>query len=218
MQYHTSTQKEYWTFKCQNELDMCRFEANDSAIKRIKETIEKDREIQRVNSVEVEQYSTALRTYDDNHICEFDKLKPKVEFLTPTEEKVFYEFYELKLRDICQLYRKQDKVAPPLKIVGTAIAFFKRFFLHNSCMDYPLQDIMYTCIFLAFKTEERTKDLDTFLQIAHFNGTREKYFKVILDLEIIVVEQLHFHLQILHPMGSIDGILADLSVYVFIYI
>eukprot|EP00122_Pirum_gemmata_P001378 Pgem_evm1s1234 len=65
-------------------------------------------------------------------------------------------------------------------------------------------------MFLAFKNEERTKTLHDFLSINVFKGKKDKYKKIILDYELTVVEQLHFHLQVLHPQRPVDGLLTDI--------
>jgi len=69
-------------------------------------------------------------------------------FLTYDEEKVLLIHYEYLLKQFC------GKFQPPItmpSVVGTSIAYFKRFYLRNSVMDFHPKDIYLVCIYLACK-------------------------------------------------------------------
>lgn len=59
-------------------------------------------------------------------------------FLAPNDERMLLKSYELNLKDFCRRFE------PPMPkcIVGTAFHYFKRFYLHNSPMDYHPKEIL----------------------------------------------------------------------------
>lgn len=59
-------------------------------------------------------------------------------FLTPQEELILLRQYEQQLKEFCK------KFDPPMPkyVVGTALHYFKRFYLHKSTMDYHPKEIL----------------------------------------------------------------------------
>ncbi|XP_018328774.1 cyclin-H [Agrilus planipennis] len=126
-------------------------------------------------------------------------------FLTPEEEKTMVRRYELHLRDFCKRFQ------PPMPrcVVGTAFHYFKRFYIHNSVMNYHPKEIMVTCVYLACKVEEFNVSMPQFL--ANIKGDREKASDIILNNELLLMEQLNFHLAIHNPFRPIEGLLIDIK-------
>lgn len=59
-------------------------------------------------------------------------------FLSPDEEQKLLKNYEYNLKEFCRRFE------PPMPkcVVGTAFHYFKRFYLHNSPMDYHPKEIL----------------------------------------------------------------------------
>nr|CAI5863334.1 unnamed protein product [Callosobruchus analis] len=126
-------------------------------------------------------------------------------FLTPEEEKIMVKRYELHLRDFC----KRFQPSMPRCVVGTAFHYFKRFYINNSVMNYHPKEIMVTCIYLACKVEEFNVSIQQF--VANIKGDREKATDIILNNELLLMEQLNFHLSIHNPFRPVEGLLIDIK-------
>lgn len=131
--------------------------------------------------------------------------------------------YEIHLREFCKRFQ------PPMPryVIGTAFQYFKRFYIHNSVMNYHPKEIMYennvdscicakcgcfraTCVYLACKVEEFNVSISQF--IANIKGDREKAADIILNNELLLMEQLNFHLAIHNPFRPVEGLLIDIKV------
>ncbi|XP_028131139.1 cyclin-H [Diabrotica virgifera virgifera] len=126
-------------------------------------------------------------------------------FLTPEEEKTMVKRYELHLRDFCKRFQ------PPMPryVIGTAFHYFKRFYIHNSVMNFHPKEIMVTCIYLACKVEEFNVSIQQF--VANIKGDRDKATDIILNNELLLMEQLNFHLSIHNPFRPVEGLLIDIK-------
>lgn len=78
-------------------------------------------------------------------ICAVSKVPPSFQpeelseiFLTPAEERVLARNYESHLREFCKRF------TPPMPraVIGTAFHYFKRFYVHNSIMDFHPKEIL----------------------------------------------------------------------------
>lgn len=49
-------------------------------------------------------------------------------------------------------------------IQGTAMTYFRRFYMQQSIFEFDFTDIMCSCIYLAIKIEEYNLNLDTFVK------------------------------------------------------
>lgn len=135
--------------------------------------------------------------------------------------------YELHLRDFC----KRFQPPMPRAVVGTAFHYFKRFYINNSVMNYHPKEIMFvifcfhfitlflrylnsrvTCVYLACKVEEFNVSITQF--VANIKGDREKASDIILNNELLLMEQLNFHLAIHNPFRPVEGLLIDIKVSV----
>ena len=59
--------------------------------------------------------------------------------LTAGEEQIIQDYYILGLQKM-----SSETLKLPLSVEATALAYFKRFYLNNSVMDYNPKDIMFT--------------------------------------------------------------------------
>jgi len=60
-------------------------------------------------------------------------------FVTPAEEHLLCQYFMKKLLEFCNHFQ------PPIpkSALATAAAYFKRFYLHTSVMEYHPKDILY---------------------------------------------------------------------------
>ncbi|VEN59131.1 unnamed protein product [Callosobruchus maculatus] len=158
------------------------------------------------NEEELNKLREAANT---NHIQTYGKNIDAVAkydfFLTPEEEKIMVKRFELHLRDFC----KRFQPSMPRCVVGTAFHYFKRFYINNSVMNYHPKEIMVTCIYLACKVEEFNVSIQQF--VANIKGDREKATDIILNNELLLMEQLNFHLSIHNPFRPVEGLLIDIK-------
>lgn len=67
-----------------------------------------------------------------------------------------------------------------------------------------------TCVYLACKVEEFNVSITQF--VANIKGDREKASDIILNNELLLMEQLNFHLTIHNPFRAVEGLLIDIKV------
>lgn len=156
-----------------------------------------------------EEINTLRRNSNLKHIQTFEKNIKEGDrssyFLSADEERVMVRKYELQLRDFCKRFQ------PPMPrcVIGTATHYFKRFYIYNSVMNYHPKEIMVTCIYLAAKVEEFNVSISQF--VANIRGDREKASDIILNNELLLMEQLKFHLAIHNPFRPVEGLLIDIK-------
>ena len=126
-------------------------------------------------------------------------------FLRPDEEKALLIHYQYVLRDFCGNF----KPPMPRSVVGTAFQYYKRFYLYNSVMDYHPKFILVTCIYLACKVDEFNVSMEQFLE--NVRGDREKARDGIINHELLIMEQLKFHLTVHNPFRAIEGLFIDIK-------
>ncbi|ESO86567.1 hypothetical protein LOTGIDRAFT_167090 [Lottia gigantea] len=96
-----------------------------------------------------------------------------------------------------------------IHLSGTALVFFKRFYLNNSVMDYHPRDLMLTCIYLSCKVEEFYVPIGQFVK--NLKGDREKFADIILGFELLLMQKVHYHLTIHNPFRALEGLFIDLK-------
>ncbi|KAI5088311.1 cyclin-H [Silurus meridionalis] len=174
--YHNSSQKKYWTFNKEANLDHLRLESNQK----------------------FRAKALSLR-------------KPGISesmFLDPHEEKVLFKHYEKRLLDFCTVF----KPVMPKSVVGTACMYFRRFYLNNSLMEYHPRTIMLTCAYLSCKVDEFNVSSTQFVGNLQENpAAQEKALEQILEYELLLIQQLNFHLVIHNPYRPFEGFLIDLK-------
>lgn len=126
-------------------------------------------------------------------------------FLSPEEERIIYKHYEFALRDFC----KKFQPPVPRSVTGTSFHYFKRFYLNNSVMDYHPKHMLVTCVYLACKVEEFNVSIAQFVN--NVRGDREKATDIILNNELLLMQQLEYHLTIHNPYRPLEGLLIDIK-------
>ncbi|NXT90245.1 CCNH protein, partial [Anhinga rufa] len=128
--------------------------------------------------------------------------------LEPQEELAICKYYEKRLVDFCAVF----KPAMPRSVVGTACMYFKRFYLNNSVMEYHPRIIMLTCAFLACKVDEFNVSSAQFVgNLRESPLGQEKALEQILEYELLLIQQLNFHLIVHNPYRPFEGFLIDLK-------
>lgn len=128
--------------------------------------------------------------------------------LDQREEKVLFRHYEKKLLDFCSIF----KPAMPKSVVGTACMYFRRFYLNNSLMEYHPRTIMLTCAYLSCKVDEFNVSSSQFVgNLQEIPAAQEKALEQILEYELLLIQQLNFHLVVHNPYRPLEGFLIDLK-------
>ncbi|XP_069736112.1 cyclin-H isoform X1 [Phaenicophaeus curvirostris] len=128
--------------------------------------------------------------------------------LEPHEELAICKYYEKRLVDFCTVF----KPTMPRSVVGTACMYFKRFYLNNSVMEYHPRIIMLTCAFLACKVDEFNVSSAQFVgNLRESPFGQEKVLEQILEYELLLIQQLNFHLIVHNPYRPFEGFLIDLK-------
>uniref|UniRef100_A0A8C2RMZ5 Cyclin-H n=1 Tax=Capra hircus TaxID=9925 RepID=A0A8C2RMZ5_CAPHI len=90
--------------------------------------------------------------------------------------------------------------------------YFKRFYLNNSVMEYHPRIIMLTCAFLACKVDEFNVSSPQFVgNLRESPLGQEKALEQILEYELLLIQQLNFHLIVHNPYRPFEGFLIDLK-------
>ncbi|XP_047273819.1 cyclin-H isoform X1 [Homo sapiens] len=132
-------------------------------------------------------------------------------FLEPHEEMTLCKYYEKRLLEFCSVF----KPAMPRSVVGTACMYFKRFYLNNSVMEYHPRIIMLTCAFLACKVDEFNVSSPQFVgNLRESPLGQEKALEQILEYELLLIQQLNFHLIVHNPYRPFEGFLIDLKLFI----
>ncbi|ORX42446.1 cyclin-like protein [Piromyces finnis] len=181
--YEQTSQYRHWFFT-KEELKEIREEVNKKAVEQIKENMQKEWEYQKqINS-------------------NIEPLKP-IDFMTADDQKTLALFYETKIIDYCRFFKFSNKV------VATSIAYFKRFYLYCSMMQYAPKNIVLTCLFLACKSENSYIPLDEFLKKVPKGPSVE----TIKELELTVSQYIRFEFQIQSPFWALHGFYLDIQAF-----
>ncbi|KFO77692.1 Cyclin-H, partial [Cuculus canorus] len=151
----------------------------------------------------------ANRKYWNAAIClSFKVQQTDLALLEPHEELAICKYYEKRLVDFCAVF----KPTMPRSVVGTACMYFKRFYLNNSVMEYHPRIIMLTCAFLACKVDEFNVSSAQFVgNLRESPLGQEKALEQILEYELLLIQQLNFHLIVHNPYRPFEGFLIDLK-------
>ncbi|KAL7662772.1 Cyclin-like domain-containing protein [[Candida] zeylanoides] len=119
---------------------------------------------------------------------------------TLEEEQRFLAYYGKSLLNTGDFFRM------PTQVKATAVSFFKKFFLVHSIMEFNPKSVLYTCLFLAAKSE------NYFMSIASFASKLPKTEPSdVLDLEFTVLQSLRFTLYVHHPFRPLYGFFLDMQ-------
>lgn len=130
-------------------------------------------------------------------------------FLERHEEDAVLRHYERRLLDFCGAF----KPVMPKSVVSTAIMYFRRFYLNNCIMEYHPRIIMLTCAYLSCKVDEFNVSCTQFVGnlLQETPAGQERVLEQILEYELLLIQQLNFHLVVHTPYRPMEGLLIDLK-------
>lgn len=144
---------------------------------------------------------TSIRSLDpeifDKHPLELSQ-EALLELPTYEEVSRYLAFYCKSVVQICTFFKL------PTQVKATAVGFFKRFYLTYSAMEWRPKNVIYTCVFLAAKSENNFMLITSFVK-----ALKDTEPKDILDLEFLALQSLHFTLLIHHPYRPLYGFFLD---------
>lgn len=179
--YRRSTQYRYWSFT-QDELTDLRVRVNKKGEQTFRD---------KINSLQ-----------DDDEIHREIKKFVSEQFtpLTPSDELEIVIYYARKCHDLSNFFKFTTQVRL------TAVSYLLKFYLVHSVMEYYPQQIMYTCLFLAAKSE------NNFLGIKAFSNAIPKTTPAsILEHEYRVLDTMRFSLMCHHAMRPLYGFYLDVQ-------
>jgi len=116
-------------------------------------------------------------------------IAPEAECLTVEEECELVRYFSRQLLYVCQHHGLDYRVQ------STAAAFFSRFYINRSVIEYDPRTILLTCILLAIKSEEESNVIN----IRHlFEGADGIDVEEVFRNELAVLDAICFHLMVLH--------------------
>ncbi|NXW11825.1 CCNH protein, partial [Fregetta grallaria] len=124
--------------------------------------------------------------------------------LEPQEELAICKYYEKRLLDFCAVF----KPAMPRSVVvssnGCFISIYQLFAF------FPSSRL--TCAFLACKVDEFNVSSTQFVgNLRESPLGQEKALEQILEYELLLIQQLNFHLIVHNPYRPFEGFLIDLK-------
>ncbi|KAI8867828.1 cyclin-like protein, partial [Ramicandelaber brevisporus] len=130
--------------------------------------------------------------------------RPSPDTFTVYDSQTLVNYYAFVTREtalkVCQL---------PDSVVATAVTFFKRFFLHNTPIDYMPRNVSMTCIYLAIKAEMSLMSIDEFVaKVPKLKPAQ------IIDIEMEVSQSLQFEYTVHHPLRPLYGYFLDMQEFV----
>lgn len=175
--FHNSSQRKFWTFDREDEVDQKRCEANQKF---------------RIKARESGKPGLTESMFLERH-----------------EEDVLFRHYERRLLEFCNAF----KPAMPKSVLGTAAMYFRRFYVNNSVMDYHPRIIMLTCAYLSCKVDEFNVSSSQFVGnlVQESPAGQEKVLEQILEYELLLIQQLNFHLVVHNPYRPMEGLLIDIK-------
>lgn len=126
------------------------------------------------------------------------------DILSPKEELYLVRSYLANLKEFCRIFTP----AMAKSVIATAFIYMKRFYLHESCMEYHPRNIGVTCAYLACKVDEFNVSIDQFIK--NVKGDCRKAQKTVLVNELLVMKKLKFHLTVHLPYRAAQGFLIDI--------
>ncbi|KAF0695367.1 Aste57867_13801 [Aphanomyces stellatus] len=133
-----------------------------------------------------------------------DPIEDESIFLSPDEEAMVIDFYEVQVQNTCTtVFKTSDKVK------AAAVLLFKRFYLSNSIMEFHPKYIGATAIYVAGKVEEQYISVEGLVKL--YEGVIKE--TDVIAHEMIVLEGVRFQLIMYHPFRALTGFIDDLRAY-----
>ncbi|KAJ3415845.1 hypothetical protein HDV05_003909 [Chytridiales sp. JEL 0842] len=190
---HTQTSRyRHWSYPRGAGLAEKRQQVNQQSIERAIRAIQEERESRKSAPPET------TFTYD----IPADPVSP-TDFVTADEQVAYCNIYESKIASYVKFFKFHESV------LGTAITFFKRFYLENSVIDYDPKLVVLTAVFLAAKVENVHKPLSEFLAKVPKAPTSE----ALLEMEFTLAAGLKFQFNVPQVRWALHGLFLDMQTY-----
>ncbi|KAI8365884.1 cyclin-like protein [Choanephora cucurbitarum] len=174
--FEESTQYQHWRFSPEKIWDI-RNKSTEAAISRVRRNLQEE-----INE----------HTNTTEHI--------ERDYLSAKEEHALCSFYEIQLQAMSKHCHFSNLV------MATAVIYMKRFYLHNTVMDYHPKDVFLTCLFLATKSESERISIDDFGKTLRLPNTAN-----VLKLEFTLSQGLKFQYYVHHPYRPAYGFFLDMQ-------
>jgi hypothetical protein len=93
-------------------------------------------------------------------------------------------------------------------VKSAAFSYFRRFYLKQNIIEFDPRKFLFSCIWLALKTEDQNMKMADFVKKCDYKNCT----KLLLDLhESILLRGLNFHLYTYNPFESADILLQQLT-------
>lgn len=179
--YAHSSQYQCWRFS-PTELSQLRSTANEAAKQRVWKSHQLEFELTHKTKKSIQE------------------IQKEVDCLSPDEELLLIQHFQSQIPKLCKAFKLNELVK------ATAITYFKRFFLHNSVMEYDPKIIMLTCTFLACKSTHHP------LTVSEFTAKIPKVSdKQITDTEFTVCEELNFQFWVRDVGSALWGLFLEIQ-------
>ncbi|KAK4243980.1 cyclin-like protein [Corynascus novoguineensis] len=189
--YRQTSQYELWSFSPTQLADM-REKTNAAARARIAE---------RLSSLPALSNNTSTPASSVNTPDPDGASAPALpEFLTAAEEAQLVTFFT------SELLRAGDHAEMTDEIKATAAAFFRRFYVTNSIMTYPPQEMLIVALFFGCKAEGSFVSISDFVKTFGKDNPEE-----VLAGEFLLCQGLRFAIDVKHPFRALRGALMELA-------
>ncbi|EGV65404.1 hypothetical protein PSN45_002429 [Yamadazyma tenuis] len=185
--YRRSTQFKLWSFT-KDELETIRKSSNEKG--KTYANAKFDKVYERIKAEQTDIFSKYGGAELSKNVL--------VDLITLQEERKYLNFYSKNIIQAANFFQM------PTQVKASAMAFFKRFYLFNSVMQYHPKYVLYTCLFLAAKSENYFISINSFCEPLQKTEPKD-----VLDLEFIVLQSLKFTIMVHHPFRPLYGFFLD---------
>ena len=145
--------------------------------------------------------SDAWKNYEEKIANDF----PSCQILDEVELQKLVDYYVCLVRDLCSQFQPPS----PPSVLGTAVMYFKRFFLNTSPIEYHPKEVAYLSVYLAAKVDEYNVSFSQFMQ--QLAPNYEEVGDFVITNELLLMQKLHFHLTVHNPFRPLEGFIIDLK-------
>lgn len=226
VEYVASSQLNLWYFPSVEELEACRCYTNYKARKFLFDresgeasttTTAEDFEV--VGSLPVSHFACDVikRTEIVNAGNDYAAMGPFESpagelYLTAAEEAVLISFYVSKLPALIGPVAEVRRLRRESKVLATASALYRRFFLSNSVLLFDPKVVMVAAAFLGSKVEDATANVQNLEEgTAAMNAAVST--QEIVTAEVALLAGTHFHLLCFHPYKAVLALTEDLRTF-----
>ncbi|RKO98961.1 hypothetical protein CXG81DRAFT_28246 [Caulochytrium protostelioides] len=182
-----STQLRHWRFTAE-QIAAIREQANAVAVARIKHAVAREQALHAAAGTTSPLFPAPLGDSD---------------YITAEEQTVLCRYFEIMIGQFRHILKFD------VTLQATAVAFFRRFYLFHSVMEYDPKTVVLNCTYLALKVEDKYMALKDFCR----NIKNAPDPEVLLDMETKVIQGLQYELAVHHPYWPLHGFFLDMQAH-----